>query len=103
MLIYDELMKRLDPKLVKMQFQVAVISLGYEAATYLTKYPGRIVSLHLADWSATEKSQVPVGKGVVDWKKLFAAAKKGGVKNYFVEMNLDLLTASYPYLHEMKA
>jgi sugar phosphate isomerase/epimerase len=102
-LIYDELMKRLDPKLVKMQFQVAVISLGYEAATYLTKYPGRFISLHLADWSASEKRQVPVGKGVVDWKKLFAAAKKGGVKNYFVEMDLDLLTASYPYLHEMKA
>jgi sugar phosphate isomerase/epimerase len=46
---------------------------------------------------------VPVGKGVVDWKKLFKAAKKGGVKNYFVEMNLDLLTASYPYLHALKA
>jgi sugar phosphate isomerase/epimerase len=32
-LIYDALMKELDPKLVKMQFQVAVISLGYQAAT----------------------------------------------------------------------
>ena len=40
-LIYDELMRTLDPKLVKMQFQVAVISIGFEAATYLTKYPGR--------------------------------------------------------------
>ena len=50
-LIYDELMKKLDPRLVKMQFQVAVISLGYEAVTYLTKYPGRFISLHLADWS----------------------------------------------------
>ena len=54
-LIYDELMRRLDPKLVKMQFQVAVVSIGFEAATYMTKYPGRILSLHLADWSATEK------------------------------------------------
>jgi sugar phosphate isomerase/epimerase len=31
-LIYDELMTELDPKLVKMQFQVAVIHLGFEAA-----------------------------------------------------------------------
>jgi sugar phosphate isomerase/epimerase len=101
-LVYDELMRRLDAKLVRMQFQVAVISLGYEAATYLAKYPGRFISLHLADWSTAEKRQVPVGKGVVDWAKLFAAAKQGGVKNYFVEMNMDAMKASYPFLHELK-
>ena len=102
-LIYDKLMSELDPKFVKMQFQVAVISLGYEAATYLTKYPGRFISLHLADWSSTEKKSVPVGAGVVNWETLFAAAKIGGVQNYFVEMNLDALKASYPYLHNLKA
>lgn len=100
--IYDKLMGELDPKLVKMQFQVSVISLGFEAATFLTKYPGRFCSLHLQDWSTTEKKQVPVGQGSVDWKKLFAAAKKGGVKNYFVEMNMDAMKASYPYLHDLK-
>jgi sugar phosphate isomerase/epimerase len=101
-LVYDKLMSEFDPKLVKMQFQVAVISLGYQAATYLKKYPGRFSSLHLADWSSTDKKSVPVGAGVVDWKGLFAAAKTGGVENYFVEMNLDALKASYPYLHELK-
>lgn len=101
-LIYDKLMSEFDPKLVKMQFQVAVISLGYQAATYLNKYPGRFSSLHLADWSATEKKSVPVGAGVVDWKGLFAAAKTGGVENYFVEMNMDALKASYPYLRDLK-
>ncbi|MGD1101042.1 MAG: TIM barrel protein, partial [Terriglobia bacterium] len=101
-LIYDELMKKLDPKLVKMQFQVAVISLGYEAATYLTKYPGHFISLHLVDWSTAEKKTVPIGKGSIDWKKLFAAAKTGGIKNYFVEMDWDLMQASVPYLHKLK-
>jgi sugar phosphate isomerase/epimerase len=101
-LIYDELMKRLDAKLVKMQFQVAVISLGYEAAAYLTKYPGRFISLHLADWSTAEKKIVPIGKGSIDWKKLFAAAKTGGIKNYFVEMDWDLMQASVSYLHKLK-
>lgn len=100
-LVYDKLMSELDPKLVKMQFQVSVISLGYEAATYLTKYPGRFISLHLQDWSASDKKQVAVGQGVVDWKKLFAAAKTGGVKNYFVELNMDAMKASYPYLHAL--
>ena len=102
-LVYDKLMGQLDAKLVKMQFQVSVISQGYEAATYLTKYPGRFLSLHLADWSAAEKKTVAIGKGVVDWPKLFAAARTGGVKNYFVEMDLDLMKASIPYLHELKA
>jgi sugar phosphate isomerase/epimerase len=102
-LVYDKLMGQLDAQLVKMQFQVGVVSLGYEAATYLTKYPGRFLSLHLADWSAAEKKTVAMGKGVVDWPKLFAAARTGGVKNYFVEMDLDLMKASIPYLHELKA
>lgn len=101
-LIYDKLMSVLDPKLVKMQFQVAVISLGYQAVTFFRKYPGRFVSLHLADWSSAEKKAVPVGKGVVDWKQLFAAAKPAGVKNYYVEMEMDALKASYPYLHALK-
>lgn len=102
-LIYDEMLRRLDAKLVKMQFQVSVISLGYEAATYMNQYPGRYLSLHLQDWSASEKKQVPVGKGVVDWPKLFAAARKAGVKNYFVELPMDALEPSYQYLHQLKA
>ena len=101
-LVYDFLMTRFDPKLIKMQFQVGVINQGYEAATYFTKYPGRFISIHLSDYSTTEKKQAPIGQGVVDWKKLFAAAKTGGVKNYFVEMNMDALKASYPFLHDLK-
>jgi sugar phosphate isomerase/epimerase len=95
-------MSELDPKLVKMQFQVSVISLGYDAATFFNKYPGRFISMHLQDWSPTEKKQVAIGKGVVDWKKVFTAAKKGGIKNYFVELNLDEMKESYPYLHSLK-
>ena len=101
-LIYDQLMKELDPKLVKMQFQVAVISLGYEAASFLTKYPGRFISLHLVDWSVAEKKIVPMGTGSIDWKNLFTAAKTGGIKNYFVEMDWELMQASVPYLRKLK-
>jgi len=101
-LIYGKLMDRLDPAFVKMQFQVAVISIGFEAATFLTKYPGRFASLHLADWSPAEKKAVPIGTGVVQWKQLFAAARTGGIKNYFVEMNLEAMESSYPYLHALQ-
>jgi sugar phosphate isomerase/epimerase len=102
-LVYDKLMETLDAKLVGMQFQVSVISLGYDAADFMRKYPGRFPSLHLQDWNAAEKKQVAVGAGSVDWKKVFTAAKQGGVKNYFVELNMDALKASYPYLKTLKA
>jgi sugar phosphate isomerase/epimerase len=100
-LIYDKLMGELDPHAVKMQFQVAVIELGYRAADYFEKYPGRFISMHLADWSPEKKTQVPLGQGVVDWKKTFAAARVGGVKNYFVEMDPEEMKASVPYLHTL--
>jgi sugar phosphate isomerase/epimerase len=100
-LIYDHLLRELDPALVKMQFQVAVVNIGYEAAPYFLKHPGRFSSLHLADWSESEKKSVPIGQGMVDWKKLFAAAKTGGVRNYFVEMSLELMRASVPYLRNL--
>ena len=101
-LIYDALMEKFDPELVKMQFQVAVINIGYKAVTYFRKYPGRFISLHLADYSATEKKSVPVGQGIVDWKELFSEAKAAGVKNYYVEMGMELLKPSSEYLRGLK-
>jgi sugar phosphate isomerase/epimerase len=100
-LIYDKLMNQFDPEYIKMQFQVAVIRMGYKASTYFNKYPGRFISSHLADWSSVEKKQVPIGQGIVDWKEFFAAIKTGGVKNIFVEMALDTFKASASYLHNL--
>jgi sugar phosphate isomerase/epimerase len=97
-LIYDVLMDELDPDLVKMQFQVAVISAGYKASDYFRKYPGRFISAHLADWSDEKEKQVPIGQGVVDWKDFFDAAKIGGVKNYFVEMDPETFGPSAEFL-----
>jgi len=101
-LIYDELLKIFDPGLIKLQFQVAVISLGFEADKYFTKHPGRFISLHLVDWSPAEKKEVAVGQGAIDMKKLFTAAKTGGVQNYFLEMPLDLMKPSVPYLKALE-
>ncbi len=86
-LIYDVLLEELDPDLVKMQFQVAVIDKGFKAQDYFRKHPDRFISAHLADYSAELEKQVPIGQGIVDWEDLFKAADKVGVKNYFVEMD----------------
>jgi sugar phosphate isomerase/epimerase len=100
---YDVLFQLLDPKLVKFQFQVSTISQGYDAAEYFTKYPGRFISMHVQGWSSQTKKIVPVGKGTLDWKKIFTAAKTGGIKNYFVEMKLEMMRESVPYLRALSA
>jgi sugar phosphate isomerase/epimerase len=100
---YDLLLDLLDPRLVKFQFQVSTISRGYDAAEYFTKYPGRFISMHVQGWSAEAKKIVPVGQDSLDWKKIFTAAKTGGIKNYFVEMKLDMMRASVPYLRKLQA
>lgn len=99
---YDLLLELLDPKLVKFQFQVSTISHGYDAAEYFTKYPGRFFSMHVQGWSAQTKKIMPVGQDTLDWKKIFTAAKTAGIKNYFVEMNLEMMKASVPYLRALQ-
>ena len=121
---YDVLFKLLDPKLVKFQFQMSTISQGFVAHEYFTKYPGRFFSMHVQDVDLNAPSpplpvpvapaagragqdrsrgiQVPVGKGSIDWVKTFTAAKIGGVKNYFVEQNMELTKESVAALKAMK-
>ena len=99
---YDLLFQLLDPKLVKFQFQVSTISRGYDAAAYLTQYPGRFISMHVQGWNASARKIAAVGQDSLDWKKIFTAARTGGIRNYFVEMNLDLMRASVPYLRSLQ-
>jgi len=113
---YDVLFELLDPALVKFQFQMSTISRGFVAHEYFTKYPGRFVSMHVqdVDLNATPPPPPPgqaanaaargrgvqtaAGKGSIDWVKTFQAAKIGGVKNYFVEQNMDLTRESVAFL-----
>jgi sugar phosphate isomerase/epimerase len=98
---YDILIELLDRKYVNFQFQVSTISDGFDAAEYFNKYPGRFFSMHVQGWNTATKKIVPVGQDSLDWKKIFTAAKTGGLKNYFVEMNLDFMKASVPYLRSL--
>jgi len=107
-LTYEVLLELLDPKLVKMQFQMSAMRVVGDPVMYFTKYPGRFISMHLqgVDLNAPPPGAggmrggpgVAVGKDSLDWPKIFTAAKTGGVKNYFLEQNWDLTVQGVAYL-----
>jgi sugar phosphate isomerase/epimerase len=99
--VYDMEIARLDPETVKLQFQVSTMQKGFDPVVYFARYPNRYISMHCQDWVMTPDGQakeVPIGKGVVDWKKVFTAAGKAHIKNYFVELEQDpaLMADSIP-------
>ncbi|WP_205678765.1 sugar phosphate isomerase/epimerase family protein [Aquisphaera insulae] len=112
---YDLLLKLLDPKLVTFQFQMSTIENGLVAADYFLRYPGRFHSMHLQDIDmksappASKKGrpgrrpQVALGEGSIDWSTTFDAAKKAGVRSYYVEQTWALTQRSVAYLKKFPA
>jgi len=117
--VYEHLLDLFDTKLVKMQFQVSAMRTIGDPVMYFNKYPGHFVSMHVqgvdvnAPMPASRGAGAPagpggpgggrrgglaVGKDTVDWPTIFAAAKTGGVKNYFIEQAWDLTVQSAAYL-----
>ena len=101
----EELLELLDPKLVKMQFQMSAMRSVGDPVMYFNKYPGRFLSMHLqgvpAD-AAQSGQGLAVGHDNLDWGGIFKAAKTGGLRNYFVEQNWDLTVQSVAYLKTLK-
>jgi sugar phosphate isomerase/epimerase len=105
--VYDAEIGLLDPATVKLQFQVSTMQDGFDPEDYFVRYPGRYISMHCQDWVIGpdgKPKQVVLGTGVVNWTKVFTAAKRAGIKNYFVELEEDpaLMAPSVPYLKRLK-
>jgi sugar phosphate isomerase/epimerase len=113
---FDELLKRCDPDLVKIEMDCGwVVAAGHDPVTYLTKHPGRFPLLHIKDMkpgvATTEEIDATrtaeVGKGIIDWKKVFTAAKQNGLKHYFVEQDhvdgspFDAIKTSCEFLQKL--
>jgi sugar phosphate isomerase/epimerase len=114
--IYDHVIEMTDPKLIGFQFQMSTYNVGMVAAEYFKKYPGRFFSMHIQDLDLKTKNppnpqtgrggghpQVAVGKGGLDWQGTFAAARMGGVRNFYVEQNMEMTRESVAALKAMKA
>jgi sugar phosphate isomerase/epimerase len=82
---FDLLLQGTDPKLVQMQLDAgSAVVAGKDPVAYLEKYPDRYFSLHAKD-VRDGKIGIAVGEGTIDWKRVFAAARKAPLRNYAVE------------------
>ena len=115
---YDYLLKSSDPKLVKFQMDCFwVTHAGRDPVEYFKKYPGRFPLLHIKDLNAGNPPTTDfdsrvglfteVGRGTIDWKRIFAAAPEGGMNHFYVEQDrceippLESIKISYDYLHNL--
>jgi sugar phosphate isomerase/epimerase len=95
--LWDLLVKETKPEFVSYQMDVLwVVFPGQDPVKLLEKYPGRWVSMHLKDLrkgialgslsgGTDVKNDVVLGTGQTDWPAVLKAAKKAGVKYYFIE------------------
>ena len=84
--LYDILLDRTDPELVKFELDLGwVIATGSDPEYYFNKYPGRFPLWHLKDMDLKLKHSTEFGKGGVNIKKLLTDADKSGLKHIFIE------------------
>jgi sugar phosphate isomerase/epimerase len=110
---YDELMRLTDPALVTYEMDCGWVSVaGYNPADYLKKYPTRISMVHVKDFDLKSGTGHPksteLGRGTIDYRAIFAAAKPGQLKHAFVEQEdfdmppLQALKIDAEYMKNLK-
>lgn len=91
---YDIFMPEMDADLITMEIDLFWASkAGQDPVEIFNRYPGRFQLFHLKDMFTNEapfydviKDDIaPVGEGVIDFKRILAAAYVAGMKYHFVE------------------
>lgn len=116
--LFDLLMKETKPNLVSYQMDIFwIVFPGQDPAKLLEKYSGRWVSMHLKDMrkgtqtgaltgSTSVTNDVALGTGQIDLPAALRAAKKVGVKWYFIEdespVSEQQIPVSLKYLEQVK-
>jgi sugar phosphate isomerase/epimerase len=106
--LYDVLLQRTDPNLVKMELDLGwVIVTGNDPVAYFENYPDRFPLWHLKDMDAAKKESTEFGKGQIDIRKMFENTKRSGMKYFFVEQEeyshtaFESMEHNYNYLMKL--
>ena len=105
--LFDLLMAETNPKLVSYQMDVFwIVHPGQDPVKLLGKYGSRFELMHVKDMKKGTKgdltghsdvnNDVQLGTGVMDWPAILGAAKKAGVKWYFIEDEADASAQQIP-------
>jgi sugar phosphate isomerase/epimerase len=85
---YELFLAELSPE-IKMELDLCwVTKAGVDPVELFEKHPGRFPLWHAKDLDKNREGPVPVGEGVVDFKRIFANAEKAGLQYYFVEHDM---------------
>ena len=86
---YELILSQTDKDLVKMELDLAwATKAGKDPVELFKGQPGRFPLWHIKDIKSDLKTITEVGNGVVDFKKIFAAASIAGLKYIFVEQDM---------------
>ncbi len=106
---YDLLLEETDPRLVQFEMDLYWITKGgQDPLAYFDRWPGRFPLVHVKDMDAAPSHFfTEVGKGTIDFKRIFRKAKQAGIRHYFYEQDdmtgspFDAAKASYDYLRSL--
>jgi sugar phosphate isomerase/epimerase len=106
---FDVLLAATDPKLVQIELDLYwIVKAGQDPLAYFAKHPGRFPLVHVKDMAATpQKGFSEVGRGTIDFKKIFVRSKQAGIKHYFVEQDqsaapVESIKTSFAYLKQLE-
>ena len=83
--LFDLLVRKTDPELVWLELDIYwIIAAGGDPLAYFSRYPKRFPMVHVKD-RAADGTMADVGRGTIDWRRMLAAARRAGVRHFFVE------------------
>ena len=122
---YDEFLRLTDASLVKLELDCGWMTVaGKDPVDYLSRYPDRYRLLHIKDFrkgftprttlmDGSPGAPVPteLGRGAIDYRRIFAAARNAGIRGMYVEQEppftempaLDAIKVDYDYLKNLQA
>lgn len=115
--LFDLLMAETDPKYVHIEIDVFwIVHPGQDPVKLIEKYGKRFELMHVKDMKqgtphgfdghSDVTNNVVLGTGIIDWQGVFRAAKKAGVKWYFIEdespASVEQIPESLRYLERFK-